>query len=410
MPMNYFAPGVYVEEQSTGSRPIQAVGTSTCGFVGEAPNAGAHVNLAMPLNNWSEFLRYFVVDGSVSTPLSNAVYGFFENGGRRCFVVNNGKDQPITGDGKGRKGLEVLEAHDDIAIIAAPGRCDIGSHDALLTQCEKLQDRIAILDSPADVSGIDALTRVATAPLPVVGGHSVEPAPADAEGEGLRPRVSDRGFGAFYFPHITIRDPLAPKNLINTAPSGHIAGVYARIDSTRGVYKAPANENLRGALNVTYRVTREEQATLNVNGVNCIRFFPQQGILIWGSRTVADSSSEWKYIPVRRLFTMVENSIARSTRWVVFEPNDYTLWKAIKRDATAFLTLLWRDGALMGKTPDQAFFVRCDEETNPKEVVDAGMVVTVIGMAAVKPAEFVIFRIGHHAGGADVQAEGGANG
>src|SRR5262249_40492639 len=145
----------------------------------------------------------------------------------------------------------------------------------------------------------------------------------DAEDlSGMRPRVSERGYGAFYFPYITVRNALKPRELINTAPSGYLAGIYARSDATRGVHKAPANEVVRGALNVTYRVTTDEQGLLNSNGVNVIRFFQKEGILVWGARTLADSASEWRYINVRRLFNQVEESIALHTKWVVFEPND----------------------------------------------------------------------------------------
>ncbi len=142
-----------------------------------------------------------------------------------------------------------------------------------------------------------------------------------------------------------------------------------------------------------------EQEDLNPQGVNCIRFFSREGIRVWGARTLAASASEWRYINVRRLFNMVEESIAESTRWVVFEPNDRTLWKSIRRDIGAFLTRLWRQGALMGRTPEEAFYVKCDEETNPPDVIDAGQVVAEIGIAPVKPAEFVIFKIGQHAAG-----------
>jgi hypothetical protein len=169
------------------------------------------------------------------------------------------------------------------------------------------------------------------------------------------------------------------------------------------VHKAPANEAIRGALSVTHTITNAEQAELNPAGVNCIRIFSREGVRVWGARTVADGSSEWRYLNVRRLFTMIEESIKLSTRWVVFEPNAQPLWKSIRRDVRAFLTLLWRDGALMGNSPEDAFFVKCDEETNPPEVVDAGIVVTVIGIAPVKPAEFIVFRIGQHAGGAEVE-------
>jgi phage tail sheath protein FI len=182
-----------------------------------------------------------------------------------------------------------------------------------------------------------------------------------------------------------------------------MAGIYARTDATRGVHKAPANEVVRGALDLTYRITPQEQGELNTNGINCIRFFPTQGIRVWGARTLADAANEWRYINVRRLFNMIEESIGRGTRWVVFEPNDMTLWKGIKRDISAFLTLQWRQGALMGATPEEAFFVQCDAETNPPEVIDAGQVVAVIGIAPVKPAEFVIFRIGQSAGGTQVE-------
>ena len=403
----YLTPGVYIEEISTGPRPIEAVGTSVAGFVGVAPDTAKHVNEPMWFDNWTQFTREFVSPGNASTPLAHAVFGFFQNGGGRCCVVNVGADNSIVGDGQGRKGLEVLEESDEIAIVAAPGYMDAESYDALLSHCEKMKDRVAILDAPPLVSKIDALTKVATAAAKTKKSRSAseEAKPsgeAKTEADALRPRQSDGGWGAYYFPHITVRDPLSPKDLVDVPPSGHIAGIYARSDATRGVHKAPANEAVRGALNVTYRVTREEQATLNPSGVNCIRLFPGEGIRVYGARTLAESSSEWRYLNVRRLFNMVEESIARSTRWVVFEPNDRPLWKAIRRDVSAFLTMIWRQGALMGRTPEEAFFVQCDEETNPPDVIDAGMVVTVVGIAPVKPAEFVIFRIGQSAGGTQI--------
>jgi phage tail sheath protein FI len=172
----------------------------------------------------------------------------------------------------------------------------------------------------------------------------------------------------------------------------------------RGVHKAPANELIRGALDVSYRLTREEQGTLNPNGVNCIRFFPGEGIRVYGARTVASSSSEWRYLNVRRLLNMIEESISRSTRWAVFEPNDPTLWKALRRDVGAFLASIWRQGALMGSSADEAFFVKCDEETNPRDEIDQGRVHILIGVAPVKPAEFVIFRIGQSAAGAETES------
>jgi phage tail sheath protein FI len=188
---------------------------------------------------------------------------------------------------------------------------------------------------------------------------------------------------------------------VNVPPSGHLAGVYARVDGTRGVHKAPANEGIRGAIDLTYSVTNEEQKALNPEGVNCIRFFSDAGILVWGARTL--DAGLWKYINVRRLFIMAEESIGRGTRWVVFEPNDYTLWKSVRRDVSAFLMRLWRAGALFGRTPEEAFFVKCDEETNPPDVIDAGQLITIIGMAPVKPAEFVIFQIGQQVAGTQTE-------
>ena len=388
----YLTPGIYIEEVSTGARPIEAVGTSTAGFIGVAPHAGARLQEVVPVNNWSQFVREYVKEDSSSTPLAKAVAGFFDNGGRRCFVVNVGQSGNLVGDGRKRQGLDLFEEVDEIAIVAAPGMSDPASYDALLTHCEKLKDRIAILDPPEDVDDTRRLLDVGTA----------EAASADKPSRrGVKPRTSDGGYGAFYFPWITVRDPLSPSKLVNAPPSGHAAGVLARTDASRGVHKAPANEVIRGAVNVTYRVTREEQGELNQNGVNCIRFFPRDGIRLWGARTLAEGASEWRYLNVRRLFNMIEESIAQSTRWVVFEPNDATLWKSIRRDVGAFLTRLWRSGALMGATPEEAFFVQCDEETNPPDVIDAGQVITVIGIAPVKPAEFIVFRIGQHASGAE---------
>lgn len=408
----YEAPGVYVEEVSGGARPIEAVGTSTAAFLGAAPDAGAHLNEALPVLNWSQFVReYASTPGAASTPLSYAVYGFFRNGGGICYVVNVGPNNPIGGGaGAGRQGVDVLETVDRVAIVAAPGYSDAASHDALLTHCEKMRDRVAILDAPPVVPNLDALTRTAIVTGPSSskgkrreGGADAAEPPSDTPTAGLHPRPSANGFGAFYFPWIKVLDP-ATKELVDVPPSGHIAGIYARTDATRGVHKAPANETIRGALGVTYAVTQEEQAQLNPAGVNVIRVFDREGINVWGARTVAPPGNEWRYLNVRRLFSMIEKSIERSTRWTVFEPNDEPLWKSIRRDVRAFLMLLWRQGALMGATPEEAFFVQCDRETNPAEVIDAGMVVTVIGAAPVKPAEFVIFRISQSAAGADVEA------
>jgi uncharacterized protein len=413
MATTYTSPGVYVEEVSAGTHPIVPLGVSTAGFVGEAPDPNALVDVAWPINNWTEFVRNYVPEGSASTPLSHAVFGYFMNGGSRCYVVNVGKDRPVTGGGRERRGLQALEQVDEVAIVVCPGYTDVASYEAILSHCELMKDRVAILDCPRDVPNIDLLTRVGTVSADKDKEKKETPARRGAaagaetpeQPAGMRPRQSD--YGTIYFPWITVRDPLG-QGLVDIAASGHMAGIWARPDATRGVHKAPANEPIRGALNLTYRLTAAEQGELNLAGVNCFRFFEREGIKVWGARTLAASSSEWRYLNVRRLFIMVEKSIARSTNWIVFEPNDRTLWKSIRRDATAFLTYLWRTGALMGPTPSSAFFVKCDEETNPADVIDLGLVVTVIGIAPVKPAEFVVFRISQWDGGSSVEALGAA--
>ncbi|MGH6628828.1 MAG: phage tail sheath family protein, partial [Burkholderiales bacterium] len=181
-------------------------------------------------------------------------------------------------------------------------------------------------------------------------------------------------------------------------PSGHVAGIYARNDTERGVHKAPANEIVRGALETELTLTKGEQDVLNPMGVNCIRSFTGRGLRVWGARTIS-SDPAWRYVNVRRLFNYVEKSIERGTQWVVFEPNDPDLWARVRRDVTAFLTGVWRDGALFGMTPQEAFFVKCDAETNPPDVRDRGQLVIEIGLAPVKPAEFVIFRLSQFSGG-----------
>lgn len=403
---SYLSPGVYVEEIDSGTRPIEAVGTSVAGFVGTAPNPDALVDEAIAINNWSEFRRRYVRDGDKGTDLANAVYGFFLNGGSRCYVVNIKADGAIAGKGRG---LDALAAIDEIAIIAAPGRTDAASHGALLDAAESLKDRVAILDAPPRVEDVEVLTRAAdgsAAPpnTPAAEGDATSP-PARGRGPkpGLRPRDSDGGYGACYFPWLKGRDAIDPDALAQIPPSGHMAGIYARTDSERGVHKAPANVTIRGAEGLTQMLSRAEQDVLNPVGVNCIRFFTREGVRVWGARTLAPSASNWRYLNVRRLFNMIEESIAINTRWVVFEPNAGPLWKDIQRDVGAFLTLLWRQGALAGSRPEDAFFVKCDAETNPPEVVDAGQVVVVIGIAPVKPAEFVIFRIGQTAVGSTVE-------
>lgn len=399
MATSYLSPGVYVEEVDRGSKPIEAVGTNTVGFLGESSKGP--LNEAVLCTNWSQFVKTFGDFKECSEAFAHGVYGFFNNGGSRCFVVNIGAPEgapaapvkagdkepakaPATGGGGrdglwigkdggpgARTGLKCFEEIDEIALVAAPGQVSPAVQDAILSHCETRKDRFAILDSPETIQGgVDKL-----------------------------PKPRDSKYGAYYFPWIQVYDP--EKGNIFVPPSGHIAGVYSRVDSERGVHKAPANEIVRGALGLKYNVSRGEQDLLNPKGINAIRFM-SGAIRIWGARTLSSDPS-WRYINVRRLFIMIEVSIERATQWVVFEPNDHRLWKRVTRTISSFLTLMWRNGALMGTSPEQAFYVKCDAETNPPEVVDAGQLICEIGLAPVKPAEFVIFRIGQMAAGGGVE-------
>ena len=245
---------------------------------------------------------------------------------------------------------------------------------AMLDHCASMRDRFAILDCPPAMN------------------------PQEIKDWRMKEAGYDSKYGAVYYPWIKVANPQGG-DAIAVPPCGHIAGIYARSDTERGVHKAPANEIVRGALSTETKITKSEQDILNPAGINCIRPFPGRGIRVWGARTLA-SDAQWRYINVRRLFNFVEESIELGTQWVVFEPNDRDLWERIKRDISAFLTRVWRDGALFGSTPEEAFYVKCDDELNTVEIRDAGQVIIEIGIAPVKPAEFVIFRISQWSGGA----------
>ncbi len=394
MPIStYTTPGIYIQEVP-GAHNIQAVGTSTAAFVGVAPDAGALVGEVQAINNWSQFVqKYAPGEKPTGTDLSTALYGFFENGGGLCFVVNIG-DAPAIGDA-----LDKLRTYDEINILVAPGRTDPATHAAMISHCANAKDRVAILDLRPDAT-IEQLTEVAVAEKP--SSSSRRSAKADDRGpkEGAA-RPPETPWATAYWPHITVMEPFSSM-LVDAPPSGHMAGIWGRTDASRGVHKAPANELVNGALNVGYRLTRDEQGRLNSNGINGIRLFAREGIRVWGARTLDSPDSEWRYLSVRRLFNMVEESIEEGTNWIVFEPNDPTLWKHVRRDIGAFLMRVWRDGALMGATPEEAFFVKCDAETNPAEVVGAGQLVAQIGLAPVKPAEFIVFQISQSTAGAEI--------
>ncbi|MER7755091.1 phage tail sheath subtilisin-like domain-containing protein [Kitasatospora sp. NPDC097643] len=295
------------------------------------------------------------------------------------------------GNADERTGFAGLEAVDEVTMLAVPDLMSAyqqGALDAeqvkavqlaMIAHCELMGNRVAIIDPLPDLS-----------PQQVKDWRMV--------GAGY-----DSKYAALYYPWIKVADPATGQNRF-VPPSGAMAGVWARNDDTRGVHKAPANEVVRGAVDLAVRLTKAENDLLNPIGVNCIRAFPGRGIRVWGARTLSSDPS-WRYLNVRRLFNYLEESILIGTQWVVFEPNDDALWARIRRTIAAFLVNEWRRGALFGLTPDEAFYVKCDRETNPAEAIDAGQVVCEIGIAPVKPAEFVVFRLAQFSGGTSLVNE-----
>jgi len=380
----YVAPGVYVEELPSRPRPIDGVSTSTAGMAGATERGPTQPQL---ITSWRAFQDTFggLVNGLF---LPAAVQGFFENGGGRVYIaraVGSGSTAPQPADVIGnrdapvdaRTGLAALEAIDEISILLSPDEVTDRSGaitSAVIDQCERLRDRFAIVSAHGNHDDIAT----------------------------LRP-PRDTSYGAFYYPWLRVQDP-AVKPPVLVPPSGHVAGIYARTDSVRGVHKAPANEIVRGLFSggagdlppLEFTITDREQEVLNPRGVNVIRDFSKQGrgILLWGARTMS-SDTQWRYVNVRRLFAYIEESIAKGTRWVEFEPNAEPTWSQFRLSVNMFLLRHWRDGALMGSKDNEAFFVTCDRTTMTQDDIDNGRLIGVIGVAPARPAEFVVFRISH---------------
>lgn len=275
------------------------------------------------------------------------------------------------GAGK-RSGIQAFLDNDNVSIIAVPGITDPNVQLMLVAHCENTASRFAVLDIPRDAKKIDDVT--------------------------AHRDIFDTNYAALYHPWLMVFDPLDKRN-IAIPPSGSMLGIYARSDNTRGVHKAPANEVVRACVGLDCQFNKGEQDILNPKGVNLIRSFPGMGIRVWGART-ATSNPSWKYINVRRLFIFIEESIKANTNWAVFEPNDEVLWVRVKRTIEVFLTGMWRDGSLAGTSPDEAFFVNIGHDTMSQDDIDNGRLICVIGVAPVKPAEFVIFRISQKTGDA----------
>lgn len=276
-----------------------------------------------------------------------------------------------TDNGAGRRtGIQSFIDNDVVSVMAVPGVTDPNVQLTLVAHCENLASRFAVLDIPRECTKVDEVI--------------------------AHREIFDSTYAAVYHPWLEVFDPL-DKKTIALPPSGSVMGIYARSDNSKGVHKAPANEVVRACTGLDIPFNKGEQDILNPKGVNLIRSFPGQGIRVWGARTVSSDPS-WKYINVRRLFIFIEESIKANTNWVVFEPNTPELWDRVQRTINSFLTSLWRDGALAGTSESEAFFCNIDSTTMTKDDIDNGRLVCVIGVAPVKPAEFVIFRISQKTG------------
>jgi uncharacterized protein len=395
----YLHPRGYVEEVPSSNKPIEGVGTAVAAFVGLAP--GGPVNAPMRISRWGQFAHVYrdpnEPENGPFTPgafLAHAVHGFFANGGSRCWIVRvqDSTARELGGDVEERSGLNAVSAIDEVTMACMPDAMALigGADEAeitalqskLVAQCESAGNRMAILDCPPRLS-------------------PREVADWRACGLGL-----DSKHAALYYPWLEVVDPLTRRALL-VPPSGHVAGVWCRTDAGYGVHRAPT-EGVLGAAGLDFDVADDDQAGLEEATVNALRAFPGQGIRVWGARTLS-SDPEWRYVPVHRVFLYLAASVDHGTRWTVFEPNDERLWLRLREAVEQFLYRSWRDGALAGETPDEAYYVKCDAETNPRVVADAGQVVCEIGIAPVRPREFVTLRMSRLAAEAPPKREPAAS-
>ena len=347
------APGVDDARRGQVRHPITGVSTSTAAFIGIAASGPFTPTL---ITNFAEYqTAYGGLDGSGF--LGHTVHGFFDNGGTRCYVVRvEAKADPIAS-------LQSLESL-DVSIVCSPDESSIaGMAAALVEHCERMRYRIAVLDAPQT------------------------PAPTDGP-----PAVLRSSYAAYYYPWLRLAQ-CAEHAAIAVPACGHVAGIYARTDREQGVWHAPAGKEVLGIAGLDQSVTEKQGEALNSVGVNTLRSFSGRGNLVWGARTTSQDP-EWKYVNVRRLLIYLEHSIDSGTQWVIFEPNGETLWAAVTRSVSDFLVNEWKNGALQGSRPEDAYFVRCDRTTMTQDDIDNGRLIVVMGVAPVRPAEFVIFRIG----------------
>jgi phage tail sheath protein FI len=369
------APGVYIEE-ITPAGPIAGAGTGVPALIGVVANPPAALGTPVPVTNWTAYTNAFgSYEATVDTPY--AVRGFFENGGTLAYVV------PIKDTTGVDAALDALTRQSDVGMVCLPGVVDPAVQSKVITHCETMGDRFAILDGAQD-------------PTPLKQGGTLQTQRAGLD--------SANGFGALYWPWIVIPDPTAAAGTsatVTVPPSGHVAGVMSRCDNTIGIHQAPANQVVRGAVSLDYALNDTEQGVLNHSNINAIRIFPGSPPLIWGARTLT-TSTQWQYVNVRRLVSYIEASIVQGVRWAVFAPNNTGLWKGLERSITEFLTRIWETGALFGTTAKEAFYVLINDELNPAAVRDLGQVFVEIGLAPTRPAEYIVLRIGLWDGGTQV--------
>ena len=370
-PPEFSAPGVYVEEISFRAHSIEGVPTSTAAFIGPTHTTPPATDSAArePLRSFLEFEQQYgglddlqTAQGSGCNYVAHAARVFFDNGGQRLYIGHVSADALAE---EYAAALQALPESAGISVIAAPG------YSARAAAAEIQQALIEHVSQPERF-------RFAVFDAP----------PAATIDEVLAARSSiDSSYAAMYYPWVTTQ------NSVQLPPSGFVCGIYARTDNARGVWKAPANETVTGAVDLQTAIDTHGQERLSAQGINSIRSFPARGILLWGART-ASQDPLWKYVNVRRYFIYLEQSIHDGLQWVVFEPNGEPLWKAVRQTITNFLLNNWRSGALMGTKPEEAFFVRCDSSTMTQNDIDNGRLIVEIGVAPVRPAEFVIIRIG----------------
>lgn len=348
-------PGVFVEEISDRLRPIIPCKTSVSAFVGHLPDVGLPTKTPIRVLEDGRALERCL--DWPDCRLRRAIEGFVQNGGKDLWVL--GLDDDVTRIDSTY--LDLLDDALDITLLAAPGFVDVASHAALIAHCEQHGQRFAVLDGPDQIDDVASFAAEPLAPT---------------------------GQAALYLPwlHVPGLDQAMP-------PSGHVCGIYTRMDEQRGVWKAPVDVSMEGVVGLTQSFGNDDQERLNALNVNAIRSFPGRGIRMWGARTRAPSGHALRYVPERRLMNMLDASLKRGTAWVVLEPNAEPTWASLRAQVEAFLTLVWRSGALVGETAEQSFFVRCGPETMTQADLDQGRLVCEVGVSMLRPGEFSILRL-----------------